>query len=88
MNKALTRKVKRREALWSESVAVGNRDYVARVGKSLGGMARGRRIRKVAEGWELREAQTPYNANSGAENGAIGSLNQRVWRISDTKSET
>ena len=76
------------EALWSESVAVGSRDYVALVGKALGGMARGRSIRKVAEGWELRETQAPYNANSEAENVVIGSLNQRVWRINDTKLET
>jgi putative transposase len=85
---ALMEKGKHREALWSESVAVGSRDYVAQVGKALGGMARGRSIRKVAEGWELRETQVPYNANSLAKNRVIGSLNQRVWRISDTKSET
>ena len=41
-------KGKHREALWSESVAVGSRDYVDQVGKALGGMARGRSIRNIA----------------------------------------
>ena len=79
----MTEKGRRREGVWSESVAVGSRDYVAQVGAALGGMVRGRRIRKVAEGWELREPQAPYNADSEAQNGVIGRLNQRVWRLSD-----
>ena len=60
----MTKKRTRREAVWTESVAVGSRDYVAQVGAALGGMDRGRRIRKVAVGWELREPQAPYNADS------------------------
>ena len=84
VEKALAEKKRRREAVWSESVAVGSRDYVAQVGAALGGMGCGRRIRKVAEGWELREAQAPYNADSEDQNGVIGHLNQRVWRINET----
>jgi putative transposase len=86
VEKALTEKERRREAVWSESVAVGSRDYVAQVGAALGGMGCGRRIRKVAEGWELRESQAPYNADSENQNGVIGRLNQRLWRLNDTIS--
>ena len=44
MKNALAEKERCREAIWSESAAVGSRDYVAQVGEALGGMVRGRRI--------------------------------------------
>jgi hypothetical protein len=57
---------------------------VAQVRAVMVGMIRGRRIRKVAEGWELREAQAPYNADSEDQNSVIGHLNQRLWGINET----
>ena len=63
---ALTEKGRQREACWSESIAVGSRDYIARVGEALGSMASGRKVRKVAEGWELRETLMSYKADFGA----------------------
>jgi hypothetical protein len=84
----LIEKGRQREAIWSESVAVGHRDYVARVCEALGAMACGRSIRKAAEGWERRESKAPYNADFGDQNGVLGSQNRLLWRISLTISVT
>ena len=77
-----------REASWSESIAVGSQDYIAKVGEALGGKASGRKVRKVSEGWELRETQVSYKADSGGQNGVIGSSNQYYWRLNIMISET
>jgi putative transposase len=85
---ALIEKGRQREASWSESIAVGSQDYITGVGEALGSAASGRKVRKVAEGWELREAQMLYKADFGGQNGVIGSQNQHFWRINDMISET
>jgi putative transposase len=55
-----------RESRWSESVAVGREDFVQRIGEALGGMVRGRKVRQVDTGWELREAEAALTPISGA----------------------
>lgn len=40
-----------REAGWSESVAVGQVDFVRQIEEAPGGMARGRKVRKVDIGY-------------------------------------
>ena len=88
LDAALMEKRNQREASWSESIAVGSQDYIARVGEALGGIARGRKIRRVAEGWELREAQTPYDVDFGGQKGVIDSSNQYFWQLNSMISET
>jgi putative transposase len=76
-----------REAGWTESVAVGREDFVRRIGQALGGMARGRRIRKTDDRWELRETEAPYKALFGSQNAVIEGQNRRLWRLNETISE-
>jgi putative transposase len=57
-----------REPGWTESVAVGQKDFVRRIRQALGGMARGRSVQKAEAGWELREADAIYSANFEADN--------------------
>jgi len=73
-----------REAMWTESLAVGHEDFVTRIGQALKGMARGRKICKTIDGWELREAEVPYNARFDGQNGLIEPKNLYFWRENDT----
>ena len=51
-----------REASWTQSIATGSRSFVEAVKMQMGSLAKGRRVRKKTEGFELREAQSSYNA--------------------------
>ena len=51
-----------RENFWTQSIATGNRSFVEAVKRQMRSFAIGRRVRKKAEGFELRESQLPYKA--------------------------
>jgi hypothetical protein len=50
-----------RDAKWTQSIAVGDKDFVMKTKAKLGAKAIGRRGMKNIEGYELRESQNPYN---------------------------
>ena len=58
----------KRDSRWSESVAVGSIQFAERVKNVMGTMARGRCIRGIKDGLELRESQSNYNAIFDPEN--------------------
>jgi putative transposase len=62
----------RREPLWTESVAVGGREFVERVQAELGARGRHREIERSGDVHILRESSVPYTAHSEFENTAIG----------------
>jgi hypothetical protein len=41
----------------------------------LGGLARGRKVKKIGEGYQLREPSVPYGNHFGDEKGDIGPEN-------------
>ena len=47
-----------RDSRWSESVAVGSIQFAERVKNAMGAIARGRCIRGIKDGFELRESQS------------------------------
>ena len=51
-----------REDCWTQSIATGSRSFVEAVKRQMRSFAIGRRVRKKAEGFELRESQSPYKA--------------------------
>jgi putative transposase len=53
----------KREAKWSESIDVGDKEFLSEVKAKLGARAIGRKILEVDdnENYELCESQTPYN---------------------------
>ena len=73
------------EAIWSESVVVGSKDYVLRIGEALGGMARESEVRQTSEGWGLREGYAAYHADSRTKNPVMGGPD---WRFGRSNSET
>jgi hypothetical protein len=51
-----------REDCWTQSIATGSRSFVEAVKRQMRSFATGRRVRKKAEGFELRESQSSYKA--------------------------
>jgi len=64
---------------WTRSVAVGSNRFVQKIKESLGWKARGRRVREVFGGYELRERLEPYIAHFNPKNSDIGSENTYNW---------
>ena len=62
----------RRKAHWTESIAVGSKEFVQRVKDRLTPRAMGRKIRSLEGGMELRETVGPYNAVFGSQKSDIG----------------
>ena len=58
----------RRDGRWSESIAVGSIEFAESIKSDMGSMARGRTIRGVKDGFELRESQSGYNADFDPKN--------------------
>lgn len=50
-----------RESRWTESIAIGNRDYVEKIQNQLGVKAKGRKIIEKNGSFELKEKHSPYN---------------------------
>ena len=51
----------KRDAKWTESLAVGNKEFVMETKAKLGAKTMGRRAIENNEGYELRESQSPYS---------------------------
>ena len=57
-----------REPEWTESSAIGRREFVERIGSELGGRARHRRVEGIGEEVHvLREVSPPYSRHFGPE---------------------
>ena len=69
-----------KEDCWTQSVAVGSRSFVEAFKAQMGSSAVGRNVREKAEGFELREPQSPNRVLSGTENNDIGGENLLFWR--------
>ena len=50
-----------RDAKWTESIAVGDKEFAMATEAKLGAKAMGRRALENKEGYELRESQSSYN---------------------------
>jgi putative transposase len=75
-----------RNAIWTESVAVGSSRYLSRVNEELGWRAAGREVVGADVGSELfvlREHCQPYEAGFGPENDPMGPKNMLRWNPTD-----
>jgi len=70
----------------TESVEVGQEDFVRRIGQVLGGKARCRNIHKAASGLKLGDDEATYNAHFEVENWVIGGQDCRFRRPGETDS--
>ena len=71
-----------RDAKWTQSIAVGDKDFVMKTKSKLGAKAIGRREMKNFEGYELRESQNPYNRVFDPEKCSLSLKNDYLWHVS------
>jgi putative transposase len=69
-----------REALWTQSIAVGSRGFVEKIRKRLEVRANGRRIRQEGDHFHLREPQVPYMVVSGLRKETLRPDNAYLWQ--------
>ena len=72
----------RRDAKWTESIAVGDKEFVMETKTKLGAKAMGRRAMENSEGYELRESQSSYNHVFTPEKCPLRLKNDHFWQIS------
>ncbi len=71
-----------RDAKWTESIAVGDKDFIMEAKAKLGAKARGRRALENDKDYELRESQSPYTHVYAPEKCSLRLINDHYWRIS------
>jgi REP-associated tyrosine transposase len=57
-----------RDEHWSEAIAVGSQDFVEKMKRELGGMARHREVDQAQGMYSLREPRSAYNTTFGDQN--------------------
>ncbi len=76
---AMQNKPQVRQPMWTESIAVGDEEYVAETKRKLSSMAMGRKIIPGNGAYELRESQFPYCAHFDTKNDAPRLENTFLW---------
>ena len=71
-----------RDGKWTESIAVGDKDFVMETKAKLGAMALGRKALHNNEDYELRQSQSPYNHSFDPEKSLLRLKNDYYWNIS------
>ena len=84
MNERLVAGTKR-EALWTESIATGSREFISDVKEKLGISVVHRDVQTDAGGntLVLKEAELPYKAHLGPEMEGLSAENGHFWRVFD-----
>ena len=72
----------KRDAKWTESIAVGDKKFVMETRAKLGAKAIGRRELENNEGYELKERQSPYNHVFDPKKLSLRLKNGHFWEIS------
>jgi putative transposase len=62
----------KRQSRWTQSIAVGGSPFIERIKNAMGAMAKGRSVQPTKGAFELREAQSAYNAIFDPKNRIIG----------------
>jgi putative transposase len=79
VNEALKDGCSGREERWSQSIAVGSKEFVERVKGELGIRAKGREVRETKGQFELREPGASYRGHFRPEKSDIGVENTYSW---------
>jgi hypothetical protein len=69
----------KRDKKWTESIAVGDMDFVLKTKAELGAKGIGRKIIENNTGFELREPQEPYTPVFDPQNISLSSENAYTW---------
>lgn len=81
VEESLKKSINKRDGKWTESIAVGDKDFVLETKAKLGAKAVGRKTLVTNEGYELRETQSAYNAVFTPEKHALSDKNSYFWGV-------
>jgi len=70
-----------RDAKWTESIAVGDKEFVMETKAKLGAKAIGRREAENNEGYELKEPHSPYNRVFDLEKCSLRLKNDHISQV-------
>jgi hypothetical protein len=71
-----------RDGKWTESIAVGDKEFVMETKAKLGAKAICRRGLESNEGYELKEPQNPYHTVFDPEKCNLRLKNDHIWEVS------
>ncbi len=83
VEESLARRDRKREPMWTESIAVGSEEFVEKTKAQLGIRAIGREVSGEDEVYQLRESEIPYNGIFAGENRGLRPPNTYFWERSD-----
>ena len=83
VEESLARQDRKREPMWTESIAVGSEEFVEKTKAQLGIRAIGRKVSGGDGVYELREGEISYKAIFGGENSGLRPKNTYFWDRSD-----
>jgi len=69
----------RRKSYWTETIAVGNKDFIDTINISFGVLARGRKIKTDDEKFMIQEDLASYNAVFDAQKCNLSAQNRYFW---------
>jgi len=75
-----------RDSKWTESIAVGSKEFTEKTKEQLGIMAKGRKVFSDASDYHLREQTAVYLPHFNAKNSDIKAKNTYIWNISSYNS--
>jgi hypothetical protein len=76
----------RREAKWTQSIAVGNKSFVEDIKDKLGFRAIGRKVFGTGDAYELKENVASYSTDFDTRIGTLRPDNSFKWRVYDVNS--
>jgi hypothetical protein len=79
---ALAQRQLARQSRWTESITVGRPEYVESLRKQLGIQGKGRDMRPMEEGCQLRETETAYRGVFPVKKGSLSFENLLFWNKS------
>jgi REP element-mobilizing transposase RayT len=72
----------RRDEKWTQSIAVGDKEFVMQTKAKLGAKAIGRKASENNEDYVLKESQNPYSSVFAPEKGSLRLKNEHFWQVS------
>ena len=71
----------KRKSYWTESIAVGNKNFIDDMNLAFGAIARGRKIKSDSDGYMVQKELSSYNAVFDAQKYNLRLQNRYFWNI-------
>lgn len=81
VDEVMKTRVKGRDSKWTESVAVGDEEFVQDVQRRLGARVKGRSVTQDKDGFKLMESQASYGDFFRPEKGVLRLENRYFWDV-------